>query len=457
MDQLASANFLKAHNARHVWHPMGDPKVSEADPPLIVSRGDGVYVHDVDGKRYLDCVAGLWNVNVGHGRPEIRQAIIEQLDRIAYYSTFQGTSNPPSIALSHLLTEMLQPEGMTKVFFSSGGSDANETAFKIARQYWKLEGKADRFKIISLKYGYHGVHFGGMSATGTPPHRRAYEPLVPGFLHIDAPYLYRNPWTKDPLELGRICAAELERTIQFQGPDTVAAFVAEPVQGAGGVIVPPDNFWPLVRDVCDRYGVLLIADEVVTGFGRTGNLFGSRGWGVKPDIMCLAKGINSGYIPLGATVVNERVESAWKRDHPLAAIMHGYTYSGHPLACAAALAAQKIVVEEDLPGNSARVGVYFRQCLDDLAGRHELIGDVRGKGLMLGLEIVKDRASKEPFAPTDPIGKTIMQAAFDKGAIIRWAAGKIILSPPLIFTRAHVDEAVAVLDHALSRAQESRK
>ncbi len=448
-----SVNFLKAHNARHVWHPMGDPKISESDPPLIVARGEGVYVYDADGKRYLDCVAGLWNVNVGHGRPEIKQAIVAQLDRIAYYSTFQGTTNPPSIMLSHLLTEMMKPEAMTKVFFSSGGSDANETAFKIARQYWKLEGKADRTKIISLKYGYHGVHFGGMSATGTPPHRLAYEPLVPGFLHIDSPYLYRNPWTGDASELGRICAAELERTIQFQGPDTVAAFIAEPVQGAGGVIVPPDNYWPLVRQVCDRYGVLLIADEVVTGFGRTGHLFGSRGWDVKPDIMCLAKGINSGYVPLGATAVNERVESAWKRDHPLAAIMHGYTYSGHPLACAAALACQKIVLDEDLPGNAARTGAYFRKRLDDLATRHELIGDVRGKGLMLGLEIVKNRKTKEAFAPNDPIGKRITQAALEAGGIIRWAAGKIILSPPLVFTPAHVDEAFEILDQALQSAR----
>lgn len=455
MNEYASVNFLKAHNARHVWHPMGDPKASEADPPLIVSRGEGVYVHDIDGKRYLDCVAGLWNVNVGHGRPEIKAAIVEQLDHIAYYSTFQGTSNPPSIALSHLLTDMLQPEGMTKVFFSSGGSDANETAFKIARQYWKLEGKADRFKIISLKYGYHGVHFGGMSATGTPPHRRAYEPLVPGFLHIDAPYLYRNPWTDDPLELGRICAGELERAIQFQGPDTVAAFVAEPVQGAGGVIVPPDNFWPLVRQVCDRYGVLLIADEVVTGFGRTGNLFGARGWGVKPDIMCLAKGINSGYIPLGATMVNARVESAWQRDHALAPIMHGYTYSGHPLACAAALACQKIVIDEDLTGNAARIGAYFGQQLAEMGAHHEIVGDVRGKGLMQALEIVKNRETKEAFAPNDPIGKRIMQNGLDRGAIYRWANGKIILSPPLIFTKALVDEAVGILDEALSKAAES--
>ena len=452
MNDSVNPNYIKAHNARHVWHPMGDPKASEADPPLIVARGDGVHVYDTDGKRYLDCVAALWNVNIGHNRPEMKKAITDQLDKLAYYATFAGTSNPPSIMLSALLAEMLAAEGMTKVLFSSGGSDANETAFKIARQFWKLEGQPERTKFISLKLGYHGVHFGGMSATGTGAHRRTYEPLVPGFFHIEAPYLYRNPWTRDPDELGRICADELDRAIQFQGPDTVAAFIAEPVQGAGGVIVPPANFWPLVRKVCDKHGVLLIADEVVTGFGRTGSLFGSRGWGVKPDIMSLAKGINSGYVPLGATMVNARVEAAWQRTSPMAGIMHGYTYSGHPLACAAALACLKIVVDEDLPGNAAAIGAYFLRKLEGLAERHALIGDVRGKGLMLVIELVGDQKTKTPIAPGDTLNKRLIHAARERGALIRCAAGKIILSPPLTFTRDHVDQSVAILDEALSVA-----
>ena len=447
-----SPNFIKANNARHLWHPMGDPKTSETDPPLIVARGDGVHVYDADGRQYLDCVAALWNVNVGHNRPELKKAMIEQLDKLAYYATFMGTSNPPAIALSAMLMEMLEPEAMRKVLFSSGGSDANETAFKLARQYWKIEGQPERTKVISLKLGYHGVHFGGMSATGTGAHRRVYEPLVPGFFHVETPYLYRNPWTKDHEELGAICAAELDRAIQFQGPDTVAAFIAEPVQGAGGVIVPPANFWPLIRKVCDKHGVLLIADEVVTGFGRTGAMFGARGWGVKPDIMSLAKGINSGYVPLGATVVNERVESAWHKNHPLAGLFHGYTYSGHPLACAVALANLKIVQDEDLPGNAGRVGAYFIAELGKLAGRQPLIGDVRGKGLMIGIELVRDRQTKEAIAPTDPIGRTIVHAARARGMVLRYNGGKIILSPPLTFTKAHVDAAVGILDETLAVA-----
>ena len=264
-------------------------------------------------------------------------------------------------------------------------------------------------------------------------------------LHGDRTY------TDDPARLGAICAAELERAIQFQGPGTVAAFIAEPVQGAGGVIVPPANFWPLVREVCDRTGVLLIADEVVTGFGRTGALFGARGWGVKPDIMSLAKGINSGYVPLGATLVNARVEAAWQRDHALAGIMHGYTYSGHPLACAAALAAQKIVIDEDLTANARVVGAYFIERLQALQSRHEVIGEVRGKGLMIALEFVKNRATKEAFTPADTLGLRLIKAAQAEGAMLRWQVGKIIISPPLTFTRGHVDEAVAILDRVLAR------
>ena len=443
-------NFLDAHNARAVWHPMVDPKVMEANPPIIVARGEGVRVFDTTGKPYLDLVAALWNVNVGHGRPELKRAIVEQLDRIAYYSTFNGSSNPPSIELSVLLTEMLAQEKMAKVLFSSGGSDAVETAIKLARQYWKLEGQPERVKIISLKYGYHGVHLGGASANGNPAFRRAYEPLAPGFLQVESPFLYRNPWTQDPDELATICAGDLDREIQFQGADTVAAFIAEPVQGAGGVIVPPATYWPKVREICDRHGVLLISDEVVTGFGRTGSLFGARGWGVAPDIMALAKGINSGYIPLGATIVNERVAGAWRKDHPLAAIMHGYTYSGHPLACAAALACQQIVRDEDLTGNAERVGAYFLERLHWLKDRHAAIGDVRGKGLMLTIECVRDRKSKQPFAPADSYGARLCANGLARGLVVRWQNGKVILSPPLVFSRENVDEAIAGLDAAFA-------
>ncbi len=433
-------------------HPMVDPKLPERHPPLLIERGDGVYVYDATGKKYLDTVASLWNVNVGHNRPEIRNAIVAQLDKLAYYSTFVNTSNTPAVELTGRLMKMFAPEDMAKVLFSSGGSDAVETAIKLARQYWKLEGQGERVKILSLKLGYHGVHFGGASANGNPLFRVAYEPLMPGFFQLEGPYAYRNPWgASNDEQLLNFSLAELERAIQYQGPSTIAAFLAEPVQGAGGVIVPPPGYWPGVRRILDQYGILLISDEVVTGFGRIGSMCGARAWGVAPDMMAMAKGINSGYVPLGATLVNQRVASAWKREHPLAAVMHGYTYSGHPLACAAANANLDIVQAEDLAGNALAVGAYMLERLREF-DRYAMVGDIRGKGLMAALELVKDRSTKQPLMPTEVPSQRLVAIARREGAIVRIQGNRLILSPPLVFTRSHVDETVAILHTAFTQA-----
>jgi len=450
--QATRKSSIKDNNARYVWHPMASPKGSEMEPPLVIESGSGVHVTDVDGKSYLDCTAGLWNVNVGHNRPEMNRAIARQLERIAYYSTFVGTSNPPSIELSARLIELLQPERAARVMFCSGGSDATETAFKLARQYWKLKQQPSKIKILSLKEGYHGVHFGGMSASGINIYRQAYGPAVPEFHQVDTPHLYRNPWTNDAEELGRICAAALEREIQYHGADTVAAFIAEPVQGAGGVIVPPANYWPLVRQICDRNDVLLISDEVVTGFGRSGAFLGCRGWGVKPDIMSFAKGISSAYIPLGATVVNERVAEAWasNADSPYATIWHGYTYSGHPVACAAGSASLDIVVREDLPGNAGKQGAYFLGRLQQELLKFPSVGDVRGKGLMICIEMVLDKKTKEPYPPDHTFPRAISRYCRENGVLVRLLAHKIILSPPLVFTKENVDRATEVLAAAFA-------
>jgi adenosylmethionine-8-amino-7-oxononanoate aminotransferase len=416
--------------------------------PRIIARAKGVHVEDIDGNRYLDSVAGLWNVNVGHNRPEVIAAIGAQLETLSYYTTFAGTSNIPAIELSARLIEMLAPEDMAQVMFGSGGSDAVETALKLARQYWFLKGQSDRNRIISLKYGYHGVHFGGVSANGMGVYRRFYGQPLPGFSQIDNPYPYRNPWTNDPAELAHICADILDREIEYFGADTVAAFIAEPVQGSGGVIVPPAEYWPLVRKVCDKHGILLIADEVVTGFGRTGSMFGSRSWGVKPDIMCFAKGINAGHIPLGATVVNRRVAEAWDEESAASVIMHGYTYSGHPVACAAANATLDIVTGEDLPGNAGRQGAYLLERLADFPERFASVGEVRGKGLMVGIELVKDRKTKESFSPIEPFPHAIAGECLKRGVMIRVVPSRIILSPPLTFQREHVDHLVDALEGA---------
>lgn len=444
---------LKQANARHLWHPMAHPKAMLDAPPDIIARGEGVWIWDIDGHRMIDGVGGLWSANFGHSNRRVRDAIVAQLDELPYYNTFRGTTHPRAIELSEALVRMMAPEQVGAVMFGSGGSDAVEAALKIARQYWKVRGQADRTKFISLRQGYHGVHFGGMSVNGNTNFRRAYEPLLPGCFHVDTPWLYRNPYTDDPAELGRICAELLEREIVFQGPDTVAAFIAEPVQGAGGVIVPPENYWPAVRQVCDRHGVLLIADEVVTGFGRTGALFGTRLWGVNADIWCLAKGISGGYVPLGATAIGQRIADAFlEAPAGIGAITHGYTYSAHPVAAAAALASLTLVEELDLPGNAARVGAHFQARLREFA-RHAHVGDVRGVGLMAAIEMVESKASRKTLPRGNELPLKVARAAYRRGAMVRVSGPNIILSPPLVITREEADILVDALDAAFAEAE----
>ena len=439
-------DFYRDHNAQQIVHPMSHVGGLMEDPPMIITGGDGVRVTDIDGNSLVDGVGGLWNVNVGYNVKEIQEAIIKQLGELHYYSSFNGTSNKPSIELADKLVSMTAQEEMARAFFSSGGSDAVESALRIARVYWKSEGSPERTKFISLKGGYHGTHFGAASVNGNTDYRRNFEPMLPGCFHVEAPYLYRSSLSDDPEELGRMCAALLENEIVFQGPDTVAAFIAEPVMGAGGVIVPPANYWPLVREVCDRHGVLLIADEVVTGFGRSGSMFGCRGWGVKPDMMTFAKGINSGYVPLGATMINHRISDVLERSDA-GRVLHGYTYSGHPLACAAAIPNLDIVMREDLPTHAGERGTYFFEKLEPFIDRYNAVGDVRGKGLMLVIEMVKDKSTKEPM-PAD-FGQRIGAATRAAGAMVRPAGHKIILSPPLIIDEDEIDIVVEALELSL--------
>jgi putrescine aminotransferase len=430
---------LKAENARHLLHPMTHPGTVREAPPDIIARGDGSWIWDVDGHRLIDAVGGLWCANLGFGRREIRDAIVAQLDELPFYNTFRGANHPRAIELSQRLVNLMEPDRVGAVHFSSGGSDAVDSALKLARQYWKVLGQRDRTKFISLRQGYHGVHFGGASVNGNTPFRRAYEPLLPGCFHVDTPWVYRNPYTQDPEQLGKICAGLLEREIVFQSADTVAAFIAEPVQGAGGVIVPPPNYWPLVREICDRHGVLLIADEVVTGFGRTGHMFGTRLWGVKADLWCLAKGISSGYVPLGATAVSARVMQAFKDADPvLGTINHGYTYGAHPVAAAAALATLDIIESEDIPARAAREGRYFLERLHAMK-RFRIVGDVRGVGLMAGIELVADQRTRAPFPRGAPELTRVHREAYRRGAMLRLSGANIILSPALTIERAQLD------------------
>jgi putrescine---pyruvate transaminase len=453
MTKLSAAE-LKTENALHLLHPMAHPGSARDAPPDIIVRGDGSWIWDVDGNRLIDGVGGLWCANLGFGRKEIRDAIVAQLDELPFYNTFRGATHPRAIELSQRLTSLMAEDGVAAVHFSSGGSDAVEGALKLARQYWKLRGQGDRTKFISLRQGYHGVHFGGMSVNGNTGFRRAYEPLLPGCFHVDTPWLYHNPYTQDAEKLGQICAELLEREIIFQGPDTVAAFIAEPVQGAGGVIVPPANYWPLVRQICDRHGVLLIADEVVTGFGRTGHLFGTRLWGVKADLWCLAKGISSGYIPLGATAVSAKVMAPFNSGDPvLGAINHGYTYGSHPVAAAAALATLEVLEREKIPARAALEGEYFMARLHAMEKRFRLVGDVRGVGLMAGIELVADKRTRTPFGRGAPELARVHRETYKRGAMIRLSGATIILSPALTIERSQVDLLCDALEGAFAAVE----
>jgi len=444
---MKDANFLKAHNARSLWHPMTAPSDSLANPPTIITGATGTRIRDIDGHEVVDAVGGLWNVNLGYSCQPVKEAIAAQLDRLPYYSIFRGTSNDCVIELAEELRDFFAPDGLTRAFYTSGGGDSVETALRLARQYHKIRGEAGRVKFLSLKKGYHGTHFGGASVNGNANFRTMYEPLLPGCFHIPAPYTYRNPFGEaDPARLAQLCLAALEDEIAFQGAGTIAAFIMEPILGAGGVIAPHSSFMPGVAEICRRNGILLIADEVITAFGRTGAWSGSRLWGVQPDFMATAKAITNGYFPFGAVMIAEHVAQVFERDETgRAAIGHGYTYSGHPVGAAAALACLAETRRLNVVENAAARGAQLWAGINALKDRFDVIGDVRGgHGLMLALELVADRGSKKPADKAVP-GR-VQQAAYAAGAMVRVSGPNIILSPPLVLTEADAGVILGALE-----------
>ncbi|MEM6373383.1 MAG: aminotransferase class III-fold pyridoxal phosphate-dependent enzyme [Pseudomonadota bacterium] len=446
---MKDSNFLKENNARQVWHPMAHPADSNANPPTILTGGDGVYITDVDGHRAIDAVGGLWNVNLGYSCDPVKAAIADQLEALPYYSIFRGTTNDKAIELAYLLADFFAPDGLTRSFFTSGGSDSIEVALKFARQYHRIRGEGTRTKFISLEKGYHGTHFGGASINGNAKFRNTYEPLLPGCFHIPGPYLYRNPFGAESAEeLAQLSARMLEREIAFQGANTVAAFIMEPVLGAGGVVPPHPGFMSMVREICDKHGVLLIADEVITAFGRTGDPTGSRHWGVQPDLLCTAKAITNGYFPFGAVMIADHVASVFEEDRSGAgSVDMGYTYSGHPVGAAAAVATMAETVRVRPWENAGPRGAELKAGLQDLAARYDVVGDVRGEGLMCAMELVSDRASKTPVSPAVPLA--FQQAAYADGVMMRVSANNVILSPPLIVDKGHIQKILSAAEAGL--------
>jgi len=430
----------------HLIHPLHHPS-AHAGTRLWVS-GTGAVITDSTGRDYIDGLSGLWNVNVGHGRQELADAARQQMATLAFHSSYAGGSNEKAIALAERLSRLTYPS-INTFFFTSGGAEASETSFKTARFYWKALGKPEKIKVISRRRAYHGLTLAAMSATGLPAFWPMFEPRTPGFLHIDAPDPYRFVNTTPEVSLGVAAANALEDAILREGPDTVAAFIAEPIQGAGGVIIPPADYFARIREICTRHDVLFIADDVITGFGRTGRWFGLEHYGVEPDIMQFAKGITSGYVPLGGVGVSDTVRDVINGVPPGKRWMHAFTYSGHPTCCAVALSNLDIIERERLVERSAAGGARLLEKLRTLESL-TAVGHVRGQGLIAAVEVVADKATKSLFPAEAGMTQKLTDAMLERGLYTRVALDCICIAPPLVTTDAQLDQIVDTVRDAIT-------
>ncbi len=430
---------LLARDRAHLIHPLHDAAVHEGGRVWV--SGKGCVVTDADGREYLDGLSGLWNVTAGHGRPELADVMRDQASTLAYFSGYSGSSNARAIELAERLAVICYPS-INHFFFTSGGGEATESSVKMARAYWKLRGRPAKTKVISRLEGYHGVTFAAMSASGLSAYWPLFEPRMPGFFHIPSPYPYRYQ-APSGVSPGIAAADELDRLIQREGADTVAMFIAEPVQGAGGVIVPPDDYFPRIREICRRHDVLLVADEVITGFGRTGRLFALDHWGIEPDIVQFAKAVTSGYFPFGGIGISDAIADTLREDgRPW---MHAYTYSAHPVGCAVALRTLQIIDDEDFPAMATDKGTYLFDRLTAALSGHPHVGDIRGKGLMCAVELVEDRATKRSFPAKRGIGLAVNRATIERGLFSRVKADTYLLAPPIVISTEQLDRAVDIL------------
>jgi len=432
-----SIDELNRLDKKHFIHPTSSLKEQqEKGPAIIFQKGEGVFLTDVNGKKYLEGMSSLWNVNIGYGRKELAEAAKQQMEQLAYSSCFATFSNEPAIRLAEKVAE-LTPGDLSGVFFTSGGSESNDTAYKLVRNYWKLKGQPQKNKIISRNAAYHGVALGSTSATGIEVFQNFTTVKAPGFIHIE-------PLSTDALK----------EAIAKEGADTIAAFIAEPIQGAGGVITPPEGYFEEVRRICDEHDILFIADEVITGFGRTGKMFACEHWGVVPDVMLIAKGITSGYQPLGAVVFREKIHQELI-DLTEGVLLHGFTYSGHATACAVALKNIEIIQKEELVENSRKMGTYLLEGLKNLEQEIDIVSDVRGLGLIAGIEIVRNKQTKERFEVK--MSQRIIEEARSRGLILRNVVfgdmDTIVFCPPLIINKGEIDELLSILRSSILEAK----
>ena len=441
---------LQESALEHLWVYLREPSdMAEKGEPQIFVEGKGCKVTDALGNTYIDGMSGLWLKNVGYGRTEIADAAYQQMLKLTYMP--MGTTTEPTIKLAEKVAS-ITPGDLSRCFFTSGGSEAVETAMKLSRAYFKRVGEPSRVKFISRKGSYHGATFGTLALGGSPYFpKEDFEPLLAGVFHGPQPLPYRCEYGgTTPEECAERCVKAIEDIIIFQGPTTVAAVIAEPVSSPMGAVVPGPNYWPLLREVCDRYGCLLIADEVITGFGRTGKMFACEHWDVTPDIMTVAKGITSGYIPMGGAITRKSISDAFVGS-PKAAFRHVITFGGHPVASAAALKNIEILENEGLAANAARMGDRLLEGLNELKSKHQIIGDARGLGLFCGLELVKNRDTKEYFPAEADLAARLTQGFSENGLLLR-GGDAMNIAPPLCVTPGEVDEILAVLDRVIGQA-----
>lgn len=427
----------QALDAAHYLHPFTDSRALAARGTRVVTRAEGVYLYDSEGHRILDGMSGLWCVALGYGRPELAEAAYRQMQQLPYYNSFFQCANPPAIELAAKLAELTPPQ-FNHVFFSGSGSEANDTFVRLARRYWMLRGEPERQVIISRWNGYHGSTMAGASLGGMKAMHAQGGLPIPGIVHINQPYWFERGGNLDPAEFGLQAARELEAKIIEIGPERVAAFIGEPVQGAGGVIIPPETYWPEVQRILDRYGILFGSDEVICGFGRTGRRFGCEHFGTRPDFLTLAKAITSGYQPLGALMVSDRVAEVFIEKG--GEFAHGYTYSGHPVAAAVALANLEIMQKEGVVDRVRNdLAPYFSTRWGELAA-HPLVGEARSLGLLGALELVPRKPSREFFPERGSVGTRARDISIRNGLVMRAVWDTLIVAPPLVITRNEIDE-----------------
>ncbi|MBB4266393.1 aspartate aminotransferase family protein [Roseospira visakhapatnamensis] len=441
----------RALDAAHNLHPFSDHKALATEGSRVITRAEGVWLWDSDGTRVLDGMAGLWCVNVGYGRPELVQTAARQMTELPYYNLFFKTATPPAIELSRKLVE-LTPPGLNHVFLVNSGSEANDTIIRMVRHFWALEGQPERRVIIARDNGYHGSTLAVASMSGmTAMHKQGGLPL-PDFAHIREPHRFKVAPNTPPEAFAHEAAGWLEEAILSIGPGRVAAFIGEPIQGAGGLIVPPPGYWAEIQRICTKYDVLLIADEVICGFGRTGQWFGSDTYRIRPDMMTLAKGLSSGYMPVAAAMVGDRV-AATLIDRG-GEFLHGFTSSGHPTACAVALENISILEREGLVDRVREdIGPYLMSRLETLRD-HPLVGEVRGQGLLAGVELIRDKAHHTFFSPVGRVGARCRDHCFRNNAVVRAVYDTMVMAPPLVIGRDEIDILVDTLSHALDQTHQ---